>query len=158
VKKEKLAKIAADIVISYLSNGKKIPVSDVGILVGGVCDSLSALRAPIAPAPPRARAPRPERWKPAVAVYKSVRPDVVICLICGKERLTLRRHLGEKHGMSPELYRERFNLADDHPLESPAYTRVRSDLAKARGLGKRIKWLDRPRADPDRRRKRRDGL
>ena len=62
------------------------------------------------------------------------------------------------YGLSPEQYRERFDLWDDYPMDAAVYTKVRSDLAKARGLGKTILWADRPRADPDRRtRKRREG-
>jgi predicted transcriptional regulator len=143
MKREALAEIAADIVISYLSTGKKIPASDMRILVGGVCGALNALASPLPRvAPPLSQAPR-KAWKPAVAVYKSVRPDALTCLVCGKERLTLRRHLGEVHHLSPEQYRERFNLPDDYPMDAAVYTKVRSDLAKARGLGKRIVPKDR---------------
>jgi len=138
MKRETLAKIAAEIVISYLSTGRKIPASDMRILVGGVCEALNALTAPVARmTPPLSQAPR-KASKPAVAVYKSVRSDALICLVCGKEFLTLRRHLGEKHRLSPEQYRERYNLPDDYPMDAAVYTEVRSDLAKARGLGKRI--------------------
>lgn len=43
-------------------------------------------------------------------------------------------------------------------MDARTYTEVRRALAKARGLGKRIVWEDRPRADPEqRKRKRRKG-
>jgi predicted transcriptional regulator len=161
MKREILANVAADIVITYLSNCK-VPVSDMAILVGGVCDALNGLRAPPAgpppwpkPAPPPAPAPQPRRWIPVVPVRDSVRPDALVCLMCGKERLTLRRHLGNAHRLSPDEYRERFNLPDTYPTDAAAYTDVRRKLAKERGLGKRIKWPDRPPADPDRRRRKR---
>jgi predicted transcriptional regulator len=143
MKREALAKVAADIVISYLSTGKKVPVADMRILVEGVCQALNALTAPaerVSAAPSQARL---KAWKPAIAVHKSVRPDSLICLACGKKRLTLRRHLGVAHGLSPEQYRERFNLPDDYPMDAADYVKVRSDLAKARGLGKRILPKDR---------------
>jgi predicted transcriptional regulator len=49
MKREALAEVAADIVISYVSN-RKVPISDIGILIGGVCGALSALGPPIVPA------------------------------------------------------------------------------------------------------------
>ena len=159
MKREVLARIAADIVMTYLSR-RKVPVSDMNILVGGVCDALNGLGpAPDGPPPPPVPAPpplpAPKKWKPAVPVRDSVRADALVCLVCGKERLTLRRHLGIAHHLSPEQYRERFNLPDDYSLDAAVYTKVRSDLAKERGLGKRIIWTERPTADPDRRKRKR---
>jgi predicted transcriptional regulator len=146
MRKEDLAKVAADIVITYLSSGNKVPARDMGILKSGVCDVLNGFG--LVPAPPPAPELEPdpalERWKPAVPVRLSLRSDAIICLVCGKERLTLRRHLGVAHGLSPEQYRERFDLWDDYPMDAAVYTKVRSDLAKARGLGKTILWADRP--------------
>jgi predicted transcriptional regulator len=133
MKREAVAKIATGIVISYLSSGKQAPVSDMRILVGRVCDALYALGAPPAPAPASA-----ERGEPAVAVQESVTPDAVICLICGKKLITLRRHLGEKHRLLPAQYRWKFNLPEDYPMEATAYAKLRSDLAKASGLGKTV--------------------
>jgi predicted transcriptional regulator len=48
MKREALARVAAEIVMSYVSN-RKVPVSDMRILIVGVCGALSALRPPIAP-------------------------------------------------------------------------------------------------------------
>lgn len=153
MKREALAEVAADIVISYVSN-RKVPVSDMRILIVGVCGALIALRPPIAPA----TAPRHWGWKYSLAVRKSVRPDAITCLACGKRFRSLSQHVRPKHGLSPQQYRERFNLSDAHPMEAAAYSKVRSDIAKARGLGTSIGRTDRPPADPDRpRRKRREG-
>jgi predicted transcriptional regulator len=158
MKREILANVAAEIVTTYLSN-HKVPVADMNVLVGGVCDALNGLRAPPAgppprpvPAPPQPPAPQPRRWMPVVAVRDSVRPDALVCLMCGKELLTLRRHLGNAHRLLPDEYRERFNLPDTYPMDAADYTEVRRKLANERGLGKQIQWPDRPPADPDRRR------
>jgi len=39
--------------------------------------------------------------------------------------------------MSPEQYRERWNLPADYPMVAPNYAKQRSKLAKAIGLGTR---------------------
>jgi predicted transcriptional regulator len=49
MKREALARAAAEIVMSYVSN-RKVPVSDMRILIVGVCGALSSLRPPIAAA------------------------------------------------------------------------------------------------------------
>ena len=157
MKQGAVAKAAADIVIFYLRNGNEVPVGEMGVLVRRVCDALNGPGPTASPAtaPESTPAAVPENWKPAVSVRRSIRHDALTCLVCGKERLTLRRHLGVAHGLSPERYRELFGLWDDYPMDAAVYTKLRSDLAKTRGLGSRIKWQDRPRADPDRRRRKR---
>jgi predicted transcriptional regulator len=73
--------------------------------------------------------------KPAVPVRKSITDDYLICLEDGKKFKSLKRHLRAKYGMSPEEYREKWNLPYDYPMVAPAYARQRSDLAKRMGLG-----------------------
>lgn len=149
MEREMLAKTATEIVLAYLST-RKATAAEMGRLVGGVC---RALNEAAAPAPIEEPLPAPIRWKPAVPVRKSVHKDAIICLVCGRPLVTLRRHLGSAHGLSREQYCERFDLWDGYPMDAPAYTKVRSVLAKARGLGNRIVWEERPPADPDRRRR-----
>ncbi len=56
--------------------------------------------------------------QPAVSVRKSLASkDHIISLIDGKPYKTLRRHLSG-HGLTPEQYRERYNLKSDYPLVS----------------------------------------
>jgi predicted transcriptional regulator len=53
-------------------------------------------------------------FEPAVTVRKSLSsPDHIISLIDGKPYMTLRRHLSG-HGLTPEQYRERYNLKPIH--------------------------------------------
>ena len=47
----------------------------------------------------------------------------------------LRRHLKSAYGMTPEQYRERWNLRPDYPMVAPKYAEQRSALAKKIGLG-----------------------
>ena len=75
--------------------------------------------------------------KPAVAVNKSIMPDYIICLEDGKEFKSLKRHLRTHYSLSPEEYREKWNLPHDYPMVAPNYARARSELAKKMGLGTR---------------------
>lgn len=75
--------------------------------------------------------------RPAVPVKKSVTGDFIICLEDGRKFKSLRRHLMAKYGLTPEQYRQKWNLPADYPMTAPNYARQRSDLARASGLGKR---------------------
>jgi predicted transcriptional regulator len=76
--------------------------------------------------------PRPQ---PAVAVKKSVTPDFIICLEDGRKLKMLKRHLKTAYNMTPEEYRERWQLPADYPMVAPNYAKQRSSLAKKIGLG-----------------------
>ena len=82
-------------------------------------------------------APVQEPQRPAVPIRRSVGPEEVVCLECGHRARTLRRHLREAHGLSPEEYRARWGLAADYPLVAPGYSARRSAIAKASGFGRR---------------------
>lgn len=76
-----------------------------------------------------------EALRPAVPVKRSVMPDYIICLEDGKRFKSLKRHLRTQYKLSPEQYRERWNLAADYPMVAPNYAKTRSQLAKKMGLG-----------------------
>ena len=67
-------------------------------------------------------------------VKKSVTDDFIICLDDGKKFKSLRRHLAVL-GMTPDQYREKWNLPASYPMVAPAYSASRSSLAKSMGLG-----------------------
>ena len=73
----------------------------------------------------------------AVPVKKSVRSDRIICLDCGKHFSMIKRHLMTDHRLTPQQYRQRWELPPSYPLVAPAYTKVRSALAKEWGLGRK---------------------
>jgi predicted transcriptional regulator len=79
----------------------------------------------------------PEKTAPAVAPKKSVFPDYIICLEDGRRMKTLKRHLRSTYDMSPEQYREKWDLPPDYPMVAPSYAARRSKLAKQLGLGRR---------------------
>ncbi len=80
-------------------------------------------------------APPAERPAPAVPVKKSVFPDYLVCLEDGKKLKMLKRHLKTAYNMTPEQYRERWDLDANYPMVAPNYAKHRSSLAKKIGLG-----------------------
>lgn len=74
-------------------------------------------------------------FTPAVSVRKSLgSKDHIISLIDGKPYKTLRRHLST-HGLTPDEYRERYNLKPDYPMVAPNYSEARRAMAHKIGLG-----------------------
>ena len=118
---------AADIVSAFVQNNA-VPASDLPGLIHSVHAALSNLGSAAGPAT------AVETAKPAVSIKKSVTPDYIICLEDGKKFKSLKRHL-KGLGMSPEQYREKWNLPLDYPMVAPNYAATRSELAKSIGLG-----------------------
>ncbi len=78
-----------------------------------------------------------EEFTRAVSVRKSLASkDHIISMIDGKPYKTLRRHLST-HGLTPEEYRQRYNLKPDYPMVSESYSAKRSEMAKRIGLGQK---------------------
>ena len=77
----------------------------------------------------------PDKQQPAVPVKKSVYPDHIICLEDGKKLKMLKRHLKTSYNMTPEQYRDKWQLPPDYPMVAPNYAKHRSSLAKKIGLG-----------------------
>lgn len=77
----------------------------------------------------------PDKQQPAVPVKKSVYPDFIICLEDGKKLKMLKRHLKTSYNMTPEQYRDKWQLPPDYPMVAPSYAKHRSSLAKKIGLG-----------------------
>jgi predicted transcriptional regulator len=71
-----------------------------------------------------------------VSVRRSIRPDHLVCLVCGKPQKMLKRHLAVRHDLSPAAYRERFGLKTGYPMTAPNYAQQRREVALATGLGR----------------------
>jgi predicted transcriptional regulator len=78
-----------------------------------------------------------EKALPAVPARKSVTPDFLICLEDGKKFKSLKRHLATHHNLTPDEYRQKWNLPADYPMVSPSYSNERSVMAKTMGLGRK---------------------
>jgi len=72
---------------------------------------------------------------PAVSIDDSVQDDYIVCLEDGKKFQMLKRHLLSTYNMTPEQYRERWNLPQNYPMTAPNYAEKRSAIAKRIGLG-----------------------
>lgn len=125
---KELLSLTTEIVAAHVSNNT-VAANELPQLINQVYQSLAG----VGKAPVQAI----ERPQPAVSVKKSVHPDHIVCLEDGKKLKMLKRHLKTAYNLSPEQYRERWNLAPDYPMVAPNYARQRSRLAKEIGLGTR---------------------
>lgn len=57
----------------------------------------------------------------------------------------LHRHLST-HGLTPDEYRERYNLKADYPIVAPSYSEQRRDMARKIGLGRKPGQTGKPKA------------
>lgn len=124
-----LLALTSEIVAAHVSNNT-VTVTELPQLINQVYKSLATIGSDPVAAPV-------ERPQPAVSVKKSVFPDYLICLEDGKKLKMLKRHLKTAYDMTPEQYRERWELPADYPMVAPNYARQRSRLAKEIGLGTR---------------------
>src|SRR5438874_12865557 len=125
-----LLALTTEIVAAHVSNNT-VAVGDLPQLINQIYNSLANIgSAPTAPA---------ARPQPAVSIKKSVQPDYIVCLEDGKTLKMLKRHLKTAYNMSPEAYRECWNLSPDYPMVAPNYAQQRSRLAKEIGLGTRAR-------------------
>lgn len=125
---EGLVTLTADIVSAFVSNNS-VAVGDMAQTISTIHSALASLNDDdAAPARP---------VTPAVSVRASVKPDALTCLECGKTYKTIKRHIGNEHGLTPAQYRDRFKLRSDYPMVAPNYSEVRRAAAKKIGLGKK---------------------
>ena len=76
--------------------------------------------------------------KPSIPLKDIVKNKYVVCLECGKKLKTLKTHLRKAHGLTSKEYYQRFDLdPKKYPLVCKDYSAKRSEMAKARGFGKK---------------------
>ena len=125
---ETLITLTSDIVAAHVSNNS-VSADEVASLITSVYSALSGLG--------QAGAPEEPAPEPAVSVRSSVKKDHIVCLDCGKKMKMLRRHLSSEHDMTPQEYREKWNLGADYPMVAPDYAETRRELAVKIGLGRK---------------------
>ena len=119
--------LTAEIVSAYVSNNT-VSAAEIPSLINQVHAALSRVSGKPGESPA-------EPLKPAVSVKKSITPEHIVCLEDGKKFKSLKRHLRTQYNMTPEQYREKWNLGADYPMVAPNYAAARSQLAKQMGLG-----------------------
>lgn len=117
----------ASIVAAYVSKNA-VPASEIAVLINSVHAALMRVASGHGHA-------NGEALKPAVPVKKSIAPDYLVCLEDGKKFKSLKRHLRTQYNMTPEQYRDKWDLPPDYPMVAPNYAAARSELAKQMGLG-----------------------
>jgi predicted transcriptional regulator len=125
---ETLITLTSDIVAAHVSNNN-VPLDDLPALITNVYGALAGLG--------NAEPVPEERPEPAVSVRASVKPDYIVCLEDGKKLKMLKRHLMTHYNMTPDDYRQRWNLPADYPMVAPNYAEKRRELAKKIGLGRK---------------------
>jgi predicted transcriptional regulator len=122
----KFIELTANIVSAYIGNNS-VPVSEIPALISQIHSALARVSsgADVATEP----------LKPAVSVKKSITPEYLVCLEDGKKFKSLKRHLRTQYSMTPEQYRDKWDLPADYPMVAPNYAAARSQLAKQMGLG-----------------------
>jgi len=123
-----LITLTSDIVAAHVANNN-VELSDVPVLIETVHSALAGLGG--------TRVQEEERPEPAVSVRASVKPDYIVCLEDGKKLKMLKRYLRTNYDMSPEEYRQRWDLPSDYPMVAPNYAEKRRELAKQIGLGRK---------------------
>jgi predicted transcriptional regulator len=68
---------------------------------------------------------------------QTVFDDHLVCLECDLRVKMLKRHLQAVHHTTPAQYRAKWGLSGDYPMVARHYAELRSNLARASGLGKR---------------------
>lgn len=126
-----IVELTSKIAAAYVGN-HAISVSELPHLVNIISDAIS-------------RAAGPEKNEnspalaPAVPIKKSVKPDSITCLECGKTLRTLKRHLDADHGLSVADYKAKWGLPSEYPVVAPNYAKARSELARKLGLGRKAR-------------------
>ncbi|MBP5858208.1 MucR family transcriptional regulator [Marivibrio halodurans] len=120
--------LTSEIVAAHVSNNT-VATADLPQLIEQVYKTLSQVG--------KGTEVAQDKPTPAVPIKKSITPDYIICLEDGKRLKMLKRHLKTAYDMTPEEYKERWNLPADYPMVAPNYAKQRSKLAKQIGLGTR---------------------
>jgi predicted transcriptional regulator len=121
-----LIELTAEIVASFVSCNP-LPAADLPAFISSTHAALAALRDPCEDAGPHAEA--------AVPIGESIHDEYLICLEDGRKLKSLKRHLQHRYGMTPDQYRAKWGLPANYPMVAPAYSALRSTIAKNHPAG-----------------------
>lgn len=124
---DRLLSLTAGIVTAYVSNNHIQP-SDVPEVLTNIYRTMWDIESKRKPVE------LPPKLTPQ-EIDRSITTDFLISFEDGKPYKTLRRHLAMQ-GLTPDEYRAKWGLGPDYPMTAPSYSKRRSELARALGLGK----------------------
>lgn len=128
--------LVTDIVSAYLANNR-VPPEFIPVLIRQTHQALTQ--------PQKTHVTNKlveNKSEPAVPIEDSISLDHIVCLEDGKKLKMLKRHLMSDHGLTPDEYKRRWNLAPDYPMVAPNYAEKRSKLARQIRLGHTKDSLD----------------
>jgi len=131
--------LATELTIAWLSNqNNRVSADDVPAFLRTMHSTVTELATGASAQPAGAEEPAADpEYTPAVTARKSLASkDHIVSMIDGKSYKTLRRHLGT-HGLTPEQYRQRYNLKSDYPMVAENYSTARREMAHKIGLGQK---------------------
>jgi predicted transcriptional regulator len=121
-----LTELTAVIVACFVSNNPLVAV-EVPLLITSTHAALRSIDS--------VRVYPEDEQKPAVPIEESIAYEYLICLNDGQKLRALKRYICRKYSLSPEQYREKWGLPDDYPMVAPAYSELRSKIAKGHASG-----------------------
>jgi predicted transcriptional regulator len=121
-----LIELTAEIMASFVSCNP-LPAADLPAFILSTHAALAALRDPCEEAGAHAEA--------AVPIDESIHDEYLVCLEDGRKMKSLKRHLQHRYGMTPDQYRSKWGLPANYPMVAPAYSALRSTIAKNQPAG-----------------------
>jgi predicted transcriptional regulator len=126
-----LTQLTVELLSAFVSNNN-VRSEDLPALISSTHAALAGLGSAA-----KEEAPAEPEHTPAVTSRKSLASrDHILSMIDGKPYRSLKRHLAA-HGLTPEHYRERYNLPSTYPMVAPGYSEQRREVAKRLGLGRK---------------------
>lgn len=127
--------LAAELTAAWLANpNTRTAAEDVPVFLETMHKAVASLTAGKTATPATEGV---QSFEGATTARKSLSsPDHIVSMIDGKKYKTLRRHLST-NGLTPEQYRERYNLKSDYPMVAATYSEARRAMAKKIGLGRK---------------------
>jgi len=128
---DRLLSFTVDIVTAHVAHNS-VAMVDVPNFITNVHAALAALGGS-AEAEAEETAP-----VPIIEPRKSVKPDYLICLECGRKLKVLKTHIGATHGLSVEEYKAKWGLPKSYPKVAPNYAKTLKTRADNLGLPQRM--------------------
>jgi predicted transcriptional regulator len=126
--------LTANIVSAHIARNE-VAANQLPTLIKGVYETLATVGQTVTES---------TKAEPAVSAKKSVFPDHIVCLDCGKHLKMLKKHIATDHGLTPEQYRAKWELPPTYPMVAPEYASQRSQMALASGFGKKVSFEPAP--------------